>query len=292
MLARINDASIFFDVASSAFAVEAGGLVEKPTIIALHGGLGFDHGYLRPGLCELADIAQVIFIDLRGNGRSERVPLDTCTLEQMADDVALFCKQLGIERPIVFGHSAGSFVALHMALRHPGQLGGLIICDGSPTVAPIQEEDGDPGPTLASRGSDAALAIASRVFSGEITEETMSLFMRDLTPFYVAPSNASIMQEILSLTSLDIPMMQHFMQVVAPAYDLRSQLDTIEVPALVIVGRHDWVCPPSAARFLARSMRNARLVEFENSGHFPFAEEPLKFFSTVQEFLNELTGGQ
>jgi pimeloyl-ACP methyl ester carboxylesterase len=39
---------------------------------------------------------------------------------------------LGIERPVIFGHSAGGFVALHMAVRHPEFVGGLILCDSTP----------------------------------------------------------------------------------------------------------------------------------------------------------------
>ena len=97
------------------------GLAERPTVVALHGGPGFDQGYLRPGLSPLGAHAQVVFVDLRGQGRSGRPPLHTCTLERMADDVAELCDRLGIVEPVVFGHSAGGFVALHLALRHPGR---------------------------------------------------------------------------------------------------------------------------------------------------------------------------
>lgn len=70
------------------------------------------------GLDPLAAAAQLVFVDLRGQGRSSRPPLATCTLEQMADDVAELCHALGITSPVVFGHSAGGFIALHLALRH------------------------------------------------------------------------------------------------------------------------------------------------------------------------------
>ena len=70
------------------------------------------------------DIAQIIYVDLRG--RSGRPPLETATLEQMADDVAELISMLGIRMPYVFGDSAGGFVAMHLALRHPGSVAGLI----------------------------------------------------------------------------------------------------------------------------------------------------------------------
>jgi proline iminopeptidase len=49
--------------------------------VVLHGGPGFDQGYLRPGLAPLSSEAQLVFVDLRGQGRSSRPPVQTCTLE-------------------------------------------------------------------------------------------------------------------------------------------------------------------------------------------------------------------
>ena len=45
---------------------------EKPTLLLLHGGPGFDHSSFKPAFSELADVAQVVYLDHRGNGRSER----------------------------------------------------------------------------------------------------------------------------------------------------------------------------------------------------------------------------
>ena len=81
MQAQLNGTELFFDIAGDRSAT-------GPTLVALHGGPGFDHAYLRPGLDPLAAWAQVVHVDLRGQGRSGRPPLATCTLEQMADDVA------------------------------------------------------------------------------------------------------------------------------------------------------------------------------------------------------------
>jgi pimeloyl-ACP methyl ester carboxylesterase len=47
------------------------------------------------------------------------------------------------------------------------------------------------------------------------------------------------------------------------------------------VGRYDWVCPPVASRILAAGIPDAELVEFPQSGHFPFAEEPAAFHATA-----------
>ncbi|WP_082906146.1 alpha/beta fold hydrolase [Bradyrhizobium centrolobii] len=52
----------------------------------------------------------MVYVDLRGQGRSGCPSLAFCTLEQMADDIASLCDLLGIDRAVIFGHSAGGFV--------------------------------------------------------------------------------------------------------------------------------------------------------------------------------------
>ena len=145
MRVRIDDTALYLDVEGAELAVDGERLRRRATVVVLHGGPGFDQGYLRPGLRPLADEAQLVFVDLRGQGRSARSPVESCTLEQMADDVAALCDRLGIEHPIVFGHSAGGFVALHLALRHPELPCGLIVCDSAPTLAPLPDDDPPPG---------------------------------------------------------------------------------------------------------------------------------------------------
>ncbi len=285
MYATVNGTQIFFDTQGSALKEADGKLYELPTIIALHGGLGFDHSYLREGLGRLSDLAQIIYVDLRGQGRSGRPSLETATLEQMADDVAELTKTLGMRKPYLFGHSAGGFVAMHIALRHPQLLAGLILSGSSPTVAPIQEEPNEPAPSLADRASPKALEAAARVFSGDVTVESISTFFEVVGPFYAGPEHSDLTARLMRSTSQNVDMMRHFMTQIAPKYDLLSELDRIAIPVLVLVGAFDWICPPRASRAIARTVTNGKLVEFKNSGHFPFSEEPAKFRSVVEDFL-------
>ena len=126
MYLKVNGTQLFFDVVGSSLQPVGHEMKPKPTMIAIHGGPGLDHSYLRP-LDPLGDVAQVIYLDLRGHGRSARHTNEYYQLGIMADDVAALCAELGIEKPIVLGHSAGGFVALSIAVRHPELLGGLIL---------------------------------------------------------------------------------------------------------------------------------------------------------------------
>src|SRR5215510_9753926 len=127
MYVTVNGASLFFDVVGAKLGLTGDTLIEKSTLIALHGGPGFDHLTLRSFLDRLTDLVQVVYLDHRGNGRSLGSPPETWTLAQWGDDVRSLCDQLGIVRPIVFGNSFGGFVAQSYATRHPTHPAGLIL---------------------------------------------------------------------------------------------------------------------------------------------------------------------
>ncbi len=288
MRIELNGTQIYFDVDGAGLEITNGKLTKKPTLIALHGGPGFDHGYLRPGLGPLKDHAQLIYVDLRGQGRSARPPIESCTLEQWADDVASLCEALEIERPVVFGHSAGGFVAMHLALRHPGLVGGLILCDSSPTLTPI-EDGGPPAPTLASRAGPDVLAAASTIFSSKITPESLAVFTEKVMPFYAGPSHMDVPPRILSLSSANVDIMDYFFSKLAASYNVVEELPDITAPTLVMVGEHDWVTPPRASRAITRGIPNAKMVQIAGAGHLPFSEEPEQFLAAVVAFLKDLT---
>jgi proline iminopeptidase len=286
MRITVNRTELYFDVDGSELAIAGAGLRRRPTLVVLHGGPGFDQGYLRPGLHALADAAQFVFVDLRGQGRSGPAQVESCTLEQMADDVAALCAVLGIDRPVVFGHSAGGFVALQLALRHPGSAGGLILCHTAAAVTPGPGADAPPGP--AERGGLEAGAVAARLFAGDFSPGIGQAFDRLVLPLYAAPGHEDVPPRLMALSTLNAAIAAHFFRALAPGYDLRPHLAEIAAPALVITGRHDWVCPPAAGRRLAQGLRSARLVELPDAGHFGFADTPAPFLRAVREHLADI----
>src|SRR6266568_591779 len=107
MLVHVNGAKLYFDVEGAGLVPDGATMRQKPTLVLLHGGPGFDHSSYKPHFAQLADITQVVFLDHRGNGRSESGPRELWTLAQWGDDVHAFCEALGIEHPIVLGASFG-----------------------------------------------------------------------------------------------------------------------------------------------------------------------------------------
>ncbi len=64
MKLSVNGTELFFDVVGSGLDA-ASGFRQKPTLIILHGGPGFDHTYLRPWLDPLGEVAQLVYVDER-----------------------------------------------------------------------------------------------------------------------------------------------------------------------------------------------------------------------------------
>ncbi len=81
-------------------------------LVILHGGPGASHEYLLPHLLPLARHHQLVFIDERGSGRSERlVDSSGYTVEAMVEDVEEVRVALGLGKIDLLGHSYGGVLA-------------------------------------------------------------------------------------------------------------------------------------------------------------------------------------
>lgn len=122
---------LFVDVEGAGWEPDGPRLREKPTLVLLHGGPGYDHSGFKPLFSQLSDIAQIVYVDHRGHGRSDPRPAAEWTLDTFADDVVRLCDALGIVKPIVLGQSFGGFVAQRYIARHPAHPGKVILSSTS-----------------------------------------------------------------------------------------------------------------------------------------------------------------
>ena len=282
MRLEINGTTLYIDVESPALTQEGLAMRERPTLLLLHGGPGFDHTYFTPPPADLAAAAQLVYLDQRGQGRSARAPLETCTIEQMADDAAAVIHTLGLERPTVLGHSHGGFVALTLAIRHPESIGGLILVD---TAAASADMAGAMERLEARHGPDVR-AAAEPIFRGEASEAAGEAFFRLVAPAYV--HDRSKIGQVLEAMgrSFNAPeVAAYYFTHLAGRYDVRDRLGEIRVPALVITGAEDWLIPPSAGEALAADIPGAEFVVIPEAAHFAFIERPDAYVAAVRRFL-------
>ena len=249
--------------------------------IALHGGLGYDHAYMRTPLAGVEDLVRVTYFDQRGNGRSDPVPLETITMKQLAEDVEAVRSELGYERVGIVGHSFGGFVALEFATTFPDRVSHLLLLDTSPgAFEPTPEE-------LAERGDRSWITPevedALRSPMPRSDEEFASL-LPALVPAYVRTVDPSVLLTEMQRALLKVDAMRAGFQTLA-GWSVVDKLGTITAPTLVVCGRHDLQTTPECAKRLSTAIPNAELAWFENSGHFPWVEEPQAFEARLRDFL-------
>ena len=105
-------------------------------VILLHGN-GEDHTIFDVAIKDLARSYTVYALDSRSHGKSDPVP--TLTYREMAEDVAAFIRQQGLEKPALVGCSDGGVVALLVALRWPDLPGRLVVAGANMTPAGIKQ---------------------------------------------------------------------------------------------------------------------------------------------------------
>jgi pimeloyl-ACP methyl ester carboxylesterase len=90
-----------------------------------------DHTAFQPQFDHFAGTHRVTTLDLRGVGQSDG-PDEGYSIPDLADDVAAFCSTVGIERPVVVGHSLGGMIAVELAGRYPTLPSALVLVDPGP----------------------------------------------------------------------------------------------------------------------------------------------------------------
>src|SRR5690242_17234122 len=169
---------LYFDVDGPGLVPTETEMVQRPTLILLHGGPGFDHSGYKPAFSQFTDICQVVYLDHRGQGRSDRGDQKDWTLDQWADDIVAFCTALEIEKPIVLGNSFGGMVAQRYGHRHPGHASKLILSStaGRMSVPPIVD--------MFRRLGGEAPAQAADAFWNNPTMENQKTYLETCGPYY------------------------------------------------------------------------------------------------------------
>ena len=215
MHVSVNGVRLFFDVIGEKLVPEGRRMRERPTVLLLHGGPGFDHSMFRPVFDSLAEDAQMIVLDHRGNGRSENGDPALWTFAQWGDDVRGFREALGIEKPIVLGYSFGGFVAQSYATRHPAHPGKLVLYSTAPVL-----EDGPALDAFEALGGPAARAAAAAYFAGA-TPDTTAAFRAVCFPLYnQKPGDPDAKRRTIVHDAMSV----HFFRGEAPRMDFRPLL--------------------------------------------------------------------
>ena len=248
-------------------------------LIVLHGGPGLDHTHFRPWLDPLGDDLRLLYVDERGQGRSERVDPETLSLEVFARDVDLLAEALGLERFALLGHSFGAIVTTWHATEI-GSAAAYVISGGADIsermIADVEaslEAMGEQGTVIAETW-EREQTVASEAELKELLAAQMPFhFHGEVPPGFAEETVGS--PEVL----------RHFARIGYGDFDYRPRLRNVRRPTLVIVGEHDRTTTARAARVLHEGIEGSELVVVPNAGHMSFVEDPERYLAAVRSFL-------
>ncbi len=269
---------LYVDVEGAGLVPDGARMREKPTLVLLHGGPGYDHSSFKPLFSRLADIAQVIYFDHRGHGRSDRRPAAEWTLDTFADDVVRLCDALGIVKPVVLGQSFGGFVAQRYLARHPEHPARVVLSSTSHHLGLERKV------AAFTRLGGAEAGAAARGFWTAPSAATWAPYNRHCRDVYNttpadpdARARTVFNEEILFASASGE---QQTMQ-------LLPGLARVRCPVLVMAGAQDPVTPLEDAQEIAAAIPApwGRLAVFEGAGHGAWRDRPEEALAVLREFV-------
>jgi 3-oxoadipate enol-lactonase len=256
------------DVAGIAYRSEGTGV----PVLFLH-GIGGAARQFQSQLSHFGQGHRALAWDAPGYGESEPLPL--VTIDALAGALGMFIRALGLERPVIVGHSLGGMIALRLLAEAPHVARGLVL---SQTAAAFGGKD----PAWGQRFVHDRLAPLDAGHS-----------MADLAPGMVAamvgpgadPSGIALAEDCIAHT----PDSTYRDTVLAmPGFDQRAALPAIVVPVLALAGSVDTSAPPEGMQRMAERIPGARFEVLDGVGHLAHLEQPKRFNAVLGDFLSAL----
>ena len=270
---------------------------EGEPLFFIAGGPGGTHYGLRR-FDSLSTTNTLVYYDAFGRGKSDTAKVVAeYTLERDIEDLEGLRKVMGFDKINILGHSYGGVVAQGYAIKYPQNVSHLILantfhsylmwqenCDNSNHE--IKENYPEVWAELMKVRKEGAVssdsihqAIYGRVPYGFLYAYNPENFKSRAKRKYPNPMNTKLYYQMVGrdgdfeLTS-DIG-----------TFDYRKQLKDLKMPVLIYGGRYDRVAVPRMMLEYKFYCPQAEFYMFEESGHNPQVEEPLKLFALIRKFL-------
>jgi len=206
--------------------------------------------------------------------------LESVNLDTFVDEVEAARSSLGLGRITVLGHSAQAQTALAYALKYPQHTERVVMSCGVPyslaKLGPAQESYWNKN---ASDGRKAAFerdqAKYAKEFKTVSPERAFVVFYLSNTAKYWADyedEHAALVSKFITSPAFD-----RFFESIPSKKEVRSRLEKLSAPCLVMAGRHNYMCPCTEWQELTADLPNVTYRLLETSGHNPSTEDPERF---------------
>jgi proline iminopeptidase len=283
--AVVNDVRLWYKVAG-----QAGGA----PLLFLHGGPGYNsYSFEAQAGKALESRLQMIYLDQRGSGRSERPWTGAYSIPAMVEDIEALRKQLGVDKLALMGHSFGGALALEYAAAYPRHVAKVVLVSAASSIPDA---------------CAARVAFLAQRYPADLAKARAAAAERKETPddcFYAFNSAPDDIRDRVNDETMfpDMTLVQ-----AQKAVDAKSGLrntgelggalwnngflsyrftrfERLTMPVLVVAGTEDFAIGLPAQRALASRLPKAQVLEYAGAGHFPYLDAPQRFTDDVVRFL-------
>ncbi|HWH17281.1 MAG TPA: alpha/beta fold hydrolase [Allosphingosinicella sp.] len=284
---QLNGARHWYKVAGEAPA-------SVPPVVFLHGGPGgntYAFEQTAGGLLERS--LRMVYFEQRGSGRSERPSSGDYATATLVEDLEALRRHLGVPKISIITHSFGTVIGLSYAAKYPEHVSRMVIAGGLADA-----------PRSCRELSERMATVRPEIYRKAFPNGTAAVSDAEICShmFRAAPGRAG--EELRNADMFPNPEVLKRFKELEAASGLRNTGELggyqfqhgllqwrftdqarVTMPVLVVAGEHDWAAGPETQRYLARSLPNGRIVEYEGAGHWMFIDQPERFARDVSAFL-------
>jgi pimeloyl-ACP methyl ester carboxylesterase len=247
-------------------------------IVFVHGLSGSWQNWLE-NIPHFAREHRVIALDLPGFGHSP-MPDWEISIEGYGRLLHDFCEALGVSDCAVVGNSMGGFISAEAVSADPDRFEKLVLVSAAGVSSVrLRRQPIETAARMATAATPLLLKLQERSMRRPRVRQAifMSLFQHPealrrellLEIFQNGAGRPGFLPAIQGLVG----------------YDILDQLTEVEVPTLIVWGRNDRVVPSQDAAGFAQRLRNSQTVIFDDTGHVPQLERPVRFNRVLETFL-------
>jgi 3-oxoadipate enol-lactonase len=245
---------------------------ESAPVVTLSHSLATDLSMWDLQVAVLKSGYRVLRYDTRGHGGTD-APEGPYTLEQLAEDARALLQTLGISKTHFMGISMGGMIGQILALKHPGMLRSLVLCDTSSRIPeealPIWEE---------------RIGLAQEQGMEALVEPTMERWFTASFRRKSLPALHKI-RGMIRTTPLKgyVGCSRAIMRL-----NLTERLSEITLPTFIVVGEEDPGTPVAASQAIHKKIKGSELVILKSAAHLSNIEQQDAFNTAVMDFLRRL----
>jgi pimeloyl-ACP methyl ester carboxylesterase len=230
-----------------------------PPLVFVPGG-SCDRWSFHEQMAHFSGRHRCVSVDLRGHGESDR-PQQAYTMAGYADDLAWLIGELGLDRPVVVGHSMGAAVALQLAADHADAVRAVVLDD----PAPVTDNRAGFEQILASFERHGIDSTRRRMFRNFFLDGYDEALLEEIYRRAALTADHAFVSEIDGLRD----------------WDGATAARRCRVPVLHIAAARP-TCPPAE---LARVIPDVVTGQTVGAGHFNMLEVPDQVNSMIEQFL-------